>query len=194
MTLRPATEAELAALALEAVNDDAVGSAEALAVYAAADPWKVQVSCEGDAVVLDRWREHMDWMYMRAVWAAPARMRAVVEGVRAVARERGFGTVMSPLIAAELAGPYERAGMRVAARLAVLRRDVGYADVMAPPLPVPDGYTFSEGLSSGLDEVLAVDRACFEPLWAYDPTLPRCRLKAVEMAMAKDLDAIHIET
>ena len=42
---------------------------------------------------------------MRAVWAAPRRMRgARRRRVRGVARERGYGTVLSPLVPAELAG------------------------------------------------------------------------------------------
>jgi len=171
MALRPATSAELAALALEAANDDAIGSAEALVVYAAAASWKVQVSPEGDAVVFDRWREHLDWLSMRAVWAAPARMPGMVAGARAVAREHGFGSVMSPLVATELAGPYERAGMKIATRLAVLRRDISDADAIKPPLAAPEGMTLREGSRDSIAAVLAVDHACFEPLWAYDRRL-----------------------
>jgi ribosomal-protein-alanine N-acetyltransferase len=171
MTLRPATPDELTSLAMEAINDDAVGSAEALVAYAEAAPWKVQVSEEGDAVVFDRWRDHLDWLSMRAVWAAPARLAAVVEGARAVAREQGLSAVISPLVATELAVPYERAGMQVATRLVVLRRELDYADAMTPPLAPPDGISLVEGSADNLAEVLAVDQVSFEPLWAYDAAL-----------------------
>jgi len=79
MALRPATPAEIAALSLEALNDDAIGSVEALVAYAAAASWKVQVS--------------------------------------------------------------------------------------------PEGMTLREGSRDSIAAVLAVDHACFEPLWAYDRRL-----------------------
>jgi [ribosomal protein S18]-alanine N-acetyltransferase len=171
MTLRPATVVEIASLSAEAVNDGAIGSADTLAAYAASAAWKVQVSPAGDAVVFDRWREHLDWLAMRAVWAAPARLPVVVEGARAVARDNGFGRVMSPLIATELARPYERAGMSVATELVILRRDVGTADAMKPPVLAPEGIALFEGSTESIDALLALDHASFEPLWAYDRTI-----------------------
>ena len=185
MSLRPATTDELASLAMEAVNDAAIGSAQALVDYARAAPWKVQVSPEGDAVVFDRWRDHLDWLSMRAVWAAPGRLPAVVEASRAVAREHGFDRVLSPLVATELAGPYERAGMTVATSLVLLRRDLEYRDAMTPPPAVPDGITLVDGSPESLDEVLAVDQVSFEPLWAYDRTLLKSYLETDRLIEAR---------
>jgi ribosomal protein S18 acetylase RimI-like enzyme len=188
MTLHYATSAELSSLAVEAVRRDVVASADALEAFAAAAPWRVQVSAAGDAVVFDRWREHLDWLSMRAVWAAPGRVPELVRAARTVARERGFGHVMSPLVPAELARPYERAGMVVATRLVMLRRELPYADAMELPPPPPEGIRVAEGTAETIDEILALDRACFEPVWAYDRELLESYLRTDRLVEARGTD------
>ena len=189
MRLRQATPDELQALALEAHNDDAIGSIQALETLAASGPWKVQLSEEGDAIVFERWREHLDWLSMRAVWAAPSRLPAIVEASLALALEHGYSCLLSPLIAEELSTPYMRAGMQVATRLVVLRRGPTPEDVTAPEPPLPPGVVLSEGSLDSLEEILRLDQRCFEPLWAYDRQLLGGYLMNDRVVEARDEDA-----
>ena len=139
-----------------------------VADLAATEGWRIAVNGEGDAVVFERWREHLDWLAMRAVWASPRRIPRLVADARAVAVEHGFGALMSPLIPAEFAKPYVRAGMRVAARILMLRRELSYADIMGLPPVAPEGTIMGQGGREDIGEALEIDRECFEPLWAYD--------------------------
>jgi ribosomal-protein-alanine N-acetyltransferase len=166
--LRLPSDAELDEIATLATRGAAFDDREEFIGFAAAGPWRVLVTDAGDAVVLERWREHLDWLAMRAVWAAPRRMPGIVEAVRDVARERGLGTVLSPFVASELAGPYERAGMAPALKVLVLRRPVSAQDeTSAPAQP----WRFHPAGPGDAEALLALDHASFDPVWAYDRTI-----------------------
>jgi ribosomal-protein-alanine N-acetyltransferase len=166
--LRAPSRGELEEIATLAVRGGAFDAPDELLDFASAGPWRVLVTDAGDAVVLERWREHLDWLAMRAVWAAPRRMPGLVDGVRRVARERGLGTVLSPLVPSELAGPYERAAMVPALKVLMLRRPVASAETaLVPASP----WTLAEAGPGDLDALLALDRASFDPVWAYDRTI-----------------------
>lgn len=172
-SLRAPTAGELSEIAALSVRASVFETPDDLLELAAEEPWRVAVTGEGDAVVLERWRAHLDWLAMRAVWAVPRRVPALVEALREVGRERGFGTLLSPLVASELAGPYARAGMTPTLRVLMLRRELSAEDAIASAA-APAGVELAEAGVDALDELLVLDGRCFEPVWAYDhPTLER---------------------
>ena len=67
----------------------------------------------------------------------------------------------------------------------MLGRDVNYADAMGPEPLVPPGIALREGSAESMDEVLAVDRVSFEPLWAYDSTLLAAYLHSERLVEAR---------
>jgi ribosomal-protein-alanine N-acetyltransferase len=168
--LRPPTGEELREVAVLAARADLFGSSEEVSDLVRREPWRVQVSDAGDAVILEQWRDHLDWLSMRAVWAAPRRVPALVEGVRGLARDRGLTTVLSPIVAADLAGPYRKAGMDPTLRILMLRRSLCALDAEAGG-PGPAGVDIGEGGPDEIEELLALDADCFDPVWAWDRTL-----------------------
>jgi ribosomal protein S18 acetylase RimI-like enzyme len=185
VTLRQATSEDLHALGLEAANDDAIGSLEALEAHAAAGPWRVQVTSEGDAVVFERWREHLGWLSMRAVWAAPARLPAIVGSARSLARAHGFDRLLSPLVPEEFAAPYLRSGMEVVTRLVVMRIEVAPGYAMRPSRTLAGGIVLADGGMDDLDDILALDQMCFDQLWAYDRRLLAGYIAAERLSVAR---------
>jgi ribosomal-protein-alanine N-acetyltransferase len=166
--LRAPTAGELTDVASLAVRAAVFESVDELRDLASVDPWRVLVTDAGDAVVVERWREHLDWLAMRAVWAAPRRMPGLVEGVREVARKLGLRTVLSPFVASELAGPYEDSGMSPRLRVLMLRRAVTAEDLAPPPV---SGWSLAEAGPDDAGALVELDRASFDPVWAYDRTI-----------------------
>jgi GNAT superfamily N-acetyltransferase len=187
--LRPPSDDELRELAALAARSDLFGSPGDVVELARLEPWRVLVTDPGDAVILERWRDHLDWLSMRAVWAAPRRMPELVEGVRLLARERGFGTVVSPIVAAELAGPYRRAGMGPVLHILMLRRGLTAADTgRVAGVTAAPGVDVGEDSTAATDELLELDAACFEPVWAYDRTLLERYLAQDRLVTARTAD------
>ncbi len=178
MTLRQPTLEELHELGIVAAQAGVFDSVDDLVAFWRGGPWRVVATPQGDAAVLERWREHLDWLAMRAAWVAPRRLSGVVDDVRELARERGFRTVLSPFVGEDRVAPWVRAGMRPLLRVAMLRRELGTADLTAP-FDVPPGFTLAEGGPEDVDRLLALDARCFEPEWAYDREL-------VERYVARD--------
>ena len=59
-------------------------------VFREQEPWRVRVDEAGRAVVLERWREHLDILGIKGIWCTQRDLPAVLEDVRAVARTRGY--------------------------------------------------------------------------------------------------------
>jgi ribosomal protein S18 acetylase RimI-like enzyme len=163
--LRAPTPQELAELASLAARGAVFADEEEFREFADAVPWRIAVTDAGDALIVERWREHLDWLAMRAVWAAPRRMPGIVDAAKALARERGLGTLLSPLVPEELAGPYERAHMVPALKVIVMRRPLSADDVAASP---PLRWHLAEAGPGDVAALLALDRLGFDPVWAYD--------------------------
>lgn len=186
MSLRRPTHEELLDLGVLAARSGILDAPEAILAFEEAGPWRIAVTPQGDGVLLERWRAHMDWLAMRGAWAAPRRLPALLHDVRGVAREHGYGTILSPFLAEELAGPWERAGMRPTLRIAMLRRELGSADLDAPGAP-PAGMVLAEGGPEDLDALLTLDGRCFEPVWAYDRELLESYISRDRVVTARDM-------
>jgi ribosomal-protein-alanine N-acetyltransferase len=172
---RPASTSELAWIAQPAVVAHVVETPAELRAIAAAEPWRVRVTEKGEAVLLARWREHLDDCAVLGLWCSPHRVPLIVTDLLEVARDRGFSRLLGPLVREKDAWPYRDAGLRVVERVAVMRLDLrprsgaGCAGAVAAPLPaaVP-GLAFREATAADLEDVLAIDAASFSPFWRYD--------------------------
>ncbi len=146
-----------------------------------ASPWRVRISRAGEAVVLGPWREHLDLLAVRGIWCSNGRIPVLIEDLRAVAREQGFGRLLGPLVPEDCAGPYVAAGMSVRQRIVVYRMQPPEAAVR----PAPAGVTLRTGTPRDLEAVRDTDRACFDDFWRYDPEALRRSLDTERLAVAE---------
>lgn len=171
--LRPADRPDLAWLWPPVRSSQIFDRGEELERFWAEAPWRVRVNGRGEAAVLVRWREHLDLLAIKGLWCSERRVPMLLEDLRAVAREQGFGRLLSPLLPVESARPYEEAGMRTVQEIVVLRLDVRRRHHL---LEAPDaaGVALRIGSAADIPAVLPVDNGAFESFWAYDrPTLER---------------------
>lgn len=152
----------------------AVSAAHLFADYAAfsefhaRDPWRVRFAPDGTAAILEPWRENLDILAIRGLWVSSRRFVESVLALGEVAARQGFGRLLSPLIAHEARGPYERAGLRSLEPLVSFRATaVALAGI---PDRVPAGVILRRGVIDDLGAILRIDAACFDPFWAYGQT------------------------
>lgn len=115
--------------------------------------------------MLERWRDEMDVLSIRGMWCSEQMIPELVGELTRVARVQEFAHVLSPLIPAECRGGYERAGMAVTETLVSLRIERTLGESMHAPFP--EGIRIRRCTDSDVLDLDAVDRACFEPFWAY---------------------------
>lgn len=162
---RPATVRDLHWIAPAAIRAHLVADASGLAELAEAEPWRVRVTERGEAALLDRWRAHTDDCAVLGLWCAPARVPVLVCDLIEVARSRGFGRLLGPLVPAAAAPPYLDAGLRIVQRIAVLRLDrPGGLAVSSPP----EGVRVRDADEADHEAIARIDAAAFEPFWHYD--------------------------
>jgi len=129
-------------------------------------PWRVQVTAAGEAAVLEQWRSHLDVLAIRGLWCAGDRVAGLVAQLARLAADQGYGRVLSPLVAEEIAPLYERAGMEVRDRIVSLRFD--RQDQRAGECqPVP-GLILRRALEEDLGDLVRLDAECFDEFWRYD--------------------------
>jgi len=168
---REATRAELAWVAPAAVRAQVVADVGELGALSDSEPWRVRVTERGEAVVLGRWREHLNDCAVLGLWCAPARVPIVVTDLLEVARERGFTRLLGPLVHERDAAPYLDAGLDVAERVIVMRADTR---ATAHRFEAPGGPALRAAVADDLPDLLRLDGECFEPFWHYDaPSLDR---------------------
>lgn len=180
---RPATVSELAWIAAPAVRAQLVEDCAELVAIAESEPWRVRVTEKGEAALLARWREHLDFCAVLGLWCSPRRVPMLVTDLLEVARAQGFGRLLGPLVPEGSSRPYLEAGLRVAERVVVMRLDLrqrarALAGARASAEADPDGAAarstrvpglmVSDAGADELDGILEVDGACFGPFWRYD--------------------------
>jgi ribosomal protein S18 acetylase RimI-like enzyme len=136
-----------------------------LAQFRADGPWRVLVDDDGRAAVLERWREHLDILAIKGVWCSERDLPQVIGDIRVVAREQGFGRIMSPLIAEGAVRPYALAGMETTETIVALRADA--RRIAEDPPPMPPGFDMCLGDPSEVRSLDVVDEQCFPPFWRY---------------------------
>ncbi|MDI6692214.1 MAG: GNAT family N-acetyltransferase [Anaerosomatales bacterium] len=157
------------------------GSLDELRSAWARAPWTIQVSDAGDLAILDRWREHLPLMAVSALWSPERSVSSHMAALHAVARAHGFEDVLSPFVPEDGVAPYLKAGMRIVHTGLAMARRTG------APLPDerPTGTAFEIADESALEQLLALDIACFSDFWRYDVRLMTRYLASDRTVVAK---------
>lgn len=162
---RPAADAELYWVAPAAARARLVADTAELAAISVSEPWRVRVTERGEAALLGRWREHTDDCAVLGLWCAPARVPVLVCDLIEVARSRGFGRLLGPLVPASAARPYLEAGLHVAQRVVVYRLErPGRVTATSPAA----GVSIREAGPGDLAAITRIDRRAFDSFWRYD--------------------------
>lgn len=186
--LREATAAEVDRLWPVVKTAHLFPDPEAFLSARSENPWRVRVDARDRAVVLERWRPHLEIMAIRGLWAPVRDVPGIVEGLRTVARGVGLSVILSPLVSEQAASPYRRAGLAPYAPIIALRIDARRAAAVRAELP--DDVRLSSAIASDLGAVEAVDRGCFEPFWAYDTDRIRSALSSGHVTVARSREGI----
>lgn len=141
------------------------GSRERFDQFREIAPWRIQVTMRGEAVVLERWRAHLDVLAIAGLWASPSRTPHLLRGVARIARQQGFGRVLSPLVSQEVAAEYEAGGMIRQSTIVAARLTSGTA---SRHRSIPADVTVRPAHPDDLPEILALDETCFDEFWRYD--------------------------
>ena len=162
--LHEAADAEVQAMWPAVRNARLFESCETFEEWRSSQPWAVRISDSGEAVVLMRWREHLDIVQIREAWCPARNVARMLEDVRVVAEEHGFPTLLSPMLVESAAAPYVTAGLREQLRL------VSYK--AKPPsvrrFPPPPGVVLRSAEPSDVGAVAELERACFSAFWRHE--------------------------
>lgn len=183
-TLRPATAEECRRLWPAVANDRVFETAEQFYAYREKSPWTVRVSEKGDACVLGVWRAHLDVLAMRGVWCAERLVPAVCADALTIAREHGFGRLVSPLLPEVLLDGYRKAGLRSEYPIVAIQ---GLPSQVAVSQPSQD-VRLSAASEGDIAELVELDAACFEPFWGYGE-VELTELLATERAVTARTDS-----
>lgn len=163
---RPARADEIARLWPLARSAHVATSIDSLASLRDDAPWCVRVSDVGDALVLSRWRQHLDVLAIRGLWAPHDRKGDLVSDARAVARAHGFGRVVSPLLRSRDSAAYREAGMVHEMRIVAFTaasRDI--ARHLEDPPAGSVSWTVRSATEDDVPALGALDAECFEDFW-----------------------------
>ena len=137
---------------------------EELDVYRVQGPWRVRVAGRGEAALLGDWRLHLDVLAMRGVWCPERHVPAFADDALELAREHGFGRLLSPLLPADLLGGYRRVGMRDLEPIVAIQGIPDRIGALGPPPSV----LLREAVRADAEEVSRLDAVCFEEFWRYE--------------------------
>lgn len=182
-TLRPARSNEIARLWPAVKAARLMPSAEEFSAFRDAGPWRVQVTDEGEAIVLAAWRAHLNVLAIRGLWASAHRVPRLVDAAAAIGRAQGFASVLSPLVPVLELEPYRRAGMRELERLVALQAEA--AEIARQPAD-PAGIRVRVAVVGDVPALAVLDSACFEGFWRYGEPELRDALERERVLLAED--------
>lgn len=163
--LRTASDGEVRALWPTIRAAQLFATVESYRAFRMAAPWRLQVNAKGEYAVLEEWREHLDVLAVRMLGCADGRIPPLMDQIAGVARERGYGRLLSPLVPQESAMRYLRAGFCPWETLVIARLDRVPADI-AERSP-PPGITVRPAREDDLPALAHVDTTCFDEFWRY---------------------------
>ncbi len=182
---RPATDADMARLWPAVKAAHLMASLEQFSAFRDARAVAGAGERGGDALVVARWREHLDLLAIRGLWSAPHRLAELVEDARAVARAQGFAEVLSPLASAAARDAYLALGMHEVARIVALQANLERSDAGR----VPPGVRIRLGASGDLPALADLDARCFGEFWRYGLAELADSLATERLALAEDADS-----
>jgi len=136
---------------------------EELRAYVAEGSWRVRVAGRGEASLLGAWRLHLNVLAMRGVWCSERHVPAFAQDAVDVAREHGFGRLLSPLLPIDLLGGYRRAGMSDLEPIVAIQ---GVPDRIQPA-SLPPGVVLRHAVSADAEALAHLDAECFDAFWCY---------------------------
>ncbi len=163
MTVRAATVEECDRLLPAARAEHLVQTLEELREYRSEGPWRVRVNHRGDACVLGRWKAHLDVLAIRAMWCPERRVAELVRDAKAVARDREFGRLLSPLLPEVLLGPYRACGLTSTRNITAIQGLPEYVVAVDPP----GGVSLRQGSTDDLAALALLDAQCFDEFWRW---------------------------
>ncbi len=166
--LRTASESEVDRIWPAVRSAHLFETREELESFQADAPWRLLVGPQGCAAVVERWRDHLDILAIRGLWAREQMIPVLIDDVRALGGARGFTRLVSPLLAEVTTGHYETAGFEPYERLIAFRLEVRTGKLPEQQAP-PEGIRLRPAIEADLSEVLEIDSECFSPFWAYEP-------------------------
>ncbi len=140
------------------------GQAELESIHAS-EPWRIRVSARGDAAVVSRWRDHLPYLAIDALWCPVTRIGDALADIRAVADTQGFTDIVSPPTPVEEMHPYVAEGMRPCVILATYQRS-HLAE--AAGRSAVEGIVVRTADPDDLRVLLDIDARCFDSFWRYD--------------------------
>ena len=163
MKPRPATERECDQLWAAVSAERLMDTPEDLREYWAAGTWRVRIMGHGEAALLGAWRQHLDVLAIRGVWAASRHVPVFAQDAVDVARVHGFGRVLSPLLPVGLLHGYHEAGMSDVCRIVAIQGvPESIKRVASPP-----GVALREAHVRDRAAMAALDAECFDDFWHY---------------------------
>lgn len=165
MRFHSADTAEIVRLARALSAARIVDGTDELERIHATEPWRIRVNGRADVAVLSRWRDHLPFLAIDALWCPVSRMTDALSDIRAVGTEHGFSDVISPPVPVEEMHAYVAGGMQPRTTVATYQLD-RLADVAGRPMPA--GVTVREAGAEDLLTLLDADARCFDLFWRYD--------------------------
>lgn len=163
---RPVTPHQAGKLERSLLATKLFTGAEDLHAVLAERPWAVQVNGRGDVAVLARWRDHLPYLSIEALWCPLPEVPQALRDCLGIAREHGMTDVVSPPTRVEEMRVFESAGMRPEVTVVTLVRETD--GVVEGADPARAGITFRHLGHLDIPAILELDMRCFEPFWAYD--------------------------
>lgn len=166
MRPRPATEKDLPNLWKMVCSSRIFCSEHDFFRFYREGQWRVITDGHGGIVIVDKWRDHLNILAVLGVWGGSFHFHGLIKAAFSIARFRGYGQVLSPLVAKSLAADYESFGMVVRETLLAIEFDVGEVERCAPKSST--GIVIRPAVAEDVPAVLRLDHCCFESFWAYD--------------------------
>ncbi len=178
----PVSDMEFDALWRAAGASHVLGSKADMETWRLREPWSVRMSDAGEAIMLQRWRDHLDVLQIRKAWCSPKRTAAMLEDVRRVAAEQGFSTLLSPLLDEGTVKPYVDAGLSATIGLIAYT----FGPVALRRCAPPRGVELRLGTDADVDGVAALEAACFSPFWRHSRGEVERHFRAGRMLVAEE--------
>lgn len=128
--------------------------------------WRVITDGHDGVVIVDKWRDHLNILAVLGVWGGGSHFHGLIKAAFSVARFRGYGQLLSPLVAKSLAADYEAFGMTVRETLLAIEFDASEAERCIPKASAD--IVIRPAVAEDIPEILRLDHRCFESFWAYD--------------------------
>lgn len=146
-------------------------------------PWRVRIGDGGHVVLLGRWREHLPYGSVLGMWCPMALVAPLMRDSLDACRAHGLTRLVGPFVPEEEYEPYREAGFEVQERIVMCRRALSGAATPSEEA-VPHDVVVLDASADDEEGILALDAACFDEFWRYDPETFRSIARAGTVARA----------